>query len=94
MTGLPAAVTQLIAAGRIERVPPDLSTARLRLRGAEEKLAVANTLATIDRFAWEHAKTGWHGIGLFRCRDRKLFAVGLPVKPRRGSPPCSGASTA
>lgn len=48
MTGLPAAVTQLIAAGRIERVPPDLSTARLRLRRAEEKLAVANTLATID----------------------------------------------
>ncbi len=48
MTGLPAAVTQLIAAGRIERVPRDLATARLRLHRAEEKLAVANTLATID----------------------------------------------
>ncbi len=90
MTGLPAAVTQLIAAGRIERVPRDLATARLRLHRAEEKLAVANTLATIDIevayvTAYDAARV---------ALTAHMLAAGLrvPARPRAHETACSQPS--
>ena len=45
---LPNAVTALITARRLEQVPADLPSARARLSRAEDKLAAARTIATID----------------------------------------------
>ncbi|MBA3418024.1 MAG: hypothetical protein H0U09_04855 [Geodermatophilaceae bacterium] len=45
---LPNAVTALITAQRLERVPADLPSAQARLSRAEDKLAAARRIATID----------------------------------------------
>ena len=45
---LPTPVSQLVAAGRLERVPADAASARARLTRAEEKLAAAVKIAAID----------------------------------------------
>jgi hypothetical protein len=45
---LPQAVTALITAQRIERVPADRASARIRLARAQEKLDVARRIAAID----------------------------------------------
>jgi len=45
---LPGAVTALITAQRLQQVPPDLASARLRLARAEDKLASARKIAVID----------------------------------------------
>lgn len=44
----PPSVASLLAAGRVEPVPADLDTALRRLARAEEKLAVARGLASVD----------------------------------------------
>jgi len=44
----PKVVRQLLAAHRLETVPPDPSTARIRLERAIEKLEAATTVAEID----------------------------------------------
>jgi len=45
---LPNAVTALITAQRLERVPADLPSAQARLSRAEDKLAAARKIAAID----------------------------------------------
>jgi hypothetical protein len=45
---LPDAVTALITARRLEQVPVDLPNAQARLARAEDKLAAARKIATID----------------------------------------------
>lgn len=45
---LPAAVTALITAQRLQRVPADLGGAQARLARADEKLAAAHKIADID----------------------------------------------
>jgi hypothetical protein len=45
---VPSAVSALIAAQRLQQVPADLAAARVRLARAEDKLASARKIATID----------------------------------------------
>lgn len=45
---LPNAITALITAQRLEPVPADLPSAQARLSRAEDKLAAARKIATID----------------------------------------------
>jgi hypothetical protein len=45
---LPSAVSALITAQRLERVPADVPSAQARLSRAEDKLAAARKIATID----------------------------------------------
>ena len=45
---LPDPITRLLAARRLEQVPPDAVSARVRLDRAEEKLQAARQIAAID----------------------------------------------
>lgn len=45
---LPGAVNRLLTARRLERVPADAASARLRLARADEKLEAARKIAAID----------------------------------------------